>query len=113
MSTLTIRMPDATHERLKELARARRVSINKLIEEFSTAALAEFDAEVRFRACAGWHAGAPAGQNRPLRDGTAIRIGVVVKRFQAGGPIEALVPDHGRRKEDIEGVIRCELPRPA
>ena len=50
MSTLTIRVPDATHERLKQLARARRVSVNKLIEEFSTAALAEFDAEVRFRA---------------------------------------------------------------
>ena len=50
MSTLTIRVPDATHERLKQLARARRLSVNKLIEEFSTAALAEFDAEVRFRA---------------------------------------------------------------
>ena len=50
MGTLTIRMPDATHERLKQLARARKVSVNKLIEEFSTAALAEFDAETRFLA---------------------------------------------------------------
>jgi predicted transcriptional regulator len=48
MGTLTIRMPDATHERLKRLAKARKVSVNKLIEEFSTAALAEFDAETRF-----------------------------------------------------------------
>jgi predicted transcriptional regulator len=48
MGTLTIRMPDATHERLKRLAKARNVSVNKLIEEFSTAALAEFDAETRF-----------------------------------------------------------------
>ena len=50
MATLTIRMPDDTHERLKRLASARSVSMNKLIEEFSIAALAEFDAEARFRA---------------------------------------------------------------
>jgi len=50
MGTLTIRMPDATHNRLKRLARARNVSVNKLVEEFSTAALAEFDAETRFLA---------------------------------------------------------------
>ena len=50
MGTLTIRMPDATHDRLRQLAKARKVSVNKLIEEFSTAALAEFDAETRFLA---------------------------------------------------------------
>jgi predicted transcriptional regulator len=50
MATLTIRMPDTTHERLKRLAKARNVSVNKLIEEFSTSAIAEFDAETRFRA---------------------------------------------------------------
>ena len=50
MATLTIRMPDATHERLKHLAKAKNVSVNKLIEEFSTAALAEFDVETRFLA---------------------------------------------------------------
>lgn len=49
MGMLTIRVPDATHERLKQLAKARNVSVNKLIEEFSTAALAEFDAETRFQ----------------------------------------------------------------
>lgn len=49
MGTLTIRVPDATHERLRRLAEARGVSVNKLIEELSTAALAEFDAETRFR----------------------------------------------------------------
>jgi predicted transcriptional regulator len=53
MGTMTIRLPDATHERLKRLAKARNVSLNKLIEEFSTAALAEFDAETRFRVRAG------------------------------------------------------------
>lgn len=50
MGTLTIRMPDATHDRLKQLAKSRNVSVNKLVEEFSTAALAEFDAETRFLA---------------------------------------------------------------
>lgn len=52
MATLTIRLPDDKHERLKLLAKRKRVSINKLIEEFSTQALAEFDAETRFRALA-------------------------------------------------------------
>ena len=52
MATLTIRMPDEKYARLKALAKHRRVSVNKLIEEFSTQALAEFDSEVRFRASA-------------------------------------------------------------
>lgn len=52
MGTLTIRLPDDKHERLKELARRRNISVNKLIEELSTIALAEFDAETRFRAMA-------------------------------------------------------------
>ena len=52
MATLTIRLPDDKHYRLKELAQARGLSVNKLIEELSTIALAEFDAESRFRAMA-------------------------------------------------------------
>jgi predicted transcriptional regulator len=48
MSTLTIRLPDDTHNRLKSLAKSRRVSINKLFEEFSAIALAEHDAHMRF-----------------------------------------------------------------
>lgn len=50
MGTLTIRLPDDKHERLKFLAERRNMSINKLFEEFSTMALAEFDVESRFRA---------------------------------------------------------------
>lgn len=50
MATLTIRLPDEKHERLRQLAERRNVSMNKLIEELSTVALAEFDAETRFRA---------------------------------------------------------------
>lgn len=52
MSTLTIRLPDSTAERLKSLARSRGLSVNKLIEEFSAQALASFDAETRFKAAA-------------------------------------------------------------
>ena len=52
MGTLTVRLPDDKHERLKALAARRRISVNKLMEELSTQALAEFDSEVRFRALA-------------------------------------------------------------
>ncbi len=52
MATLTIRIPDEKHERLKELARSKGISVNKLIEELSTTALAEFDARTRFMAMA-------------------------------------------------------------
>jgi predicted transcriptional regulator len=50
MATLTIRLPDDKHARLKQLAEHRHISMNKLIEELSTVALAQFDAELRFRA---------------------------------------------------------------
>ena len=50
MATLTIRLPDDKHARLKQLDEYRQVSMNKLIEELSTVALAQFDAELRFRA---------------------------------------------------------------
>ncbi|MEM8659933.1 MAG: toxin-antitoxin system HicB family antitoxin [Pseudomonadota bacterium] len=50
MGVLTVRLPDDKHERLKALAARRKIGINKLMEELSTQALAEFDAEVRFRA---------------------------------------------------------------
>jgi predicted transcriptional regulator len=49
MTTLTIRIPDDKAARLREMARQRGFSVNKLMEEFSTCGLAEFDAETRFR----------------------------------------------------------------
>jgi predicted transcriptional regulator len=52
MSTLTIRLPDDTARRLKQLASSRGVSLNKLIEELSTAALTAHDVENRFKAAA-------------------------------------------------------------
>ena len=52
MATLTVRLPDDKHARLKALAERKKVSVNKLMEELSTQAIAEFDAETRFRAMA-------------------------------------------------------------
>ncbi len=45
---MTIRIADDQHERLKALAARRGVSLNKLMEEFSTRAIVEADAESRF-----------------------------------------------------------------
>jgi predicted transcriptional regulator len=52
MSTLTIRLPDDKHARLRQLAKHRDISVNKRIEELATISIAEFDAESRFRALA-------------------------------------------------------------
>ena len=52
MSTMTIRLPADTHGRLKEIARQQEMSMNKLIEELSAVAIAQYDAETRFRAMA-------------------------------------------------------------
>ena len=52
MSVLTIRLPESKHERLRTLAKSRGISVNKLMEELSTVALAQHDAELRFRAMA-------------------------------------------------------------
>ncbi len=50
MRTLTVRLPDDKHERLRQLAKSYGMSLNKLFEEFSTIALAELDARTRFLA---------------------------------------------------------------
>jgi hypothetical protein len=52
MSMLTIRLPELKHARLRRLAQSRRISMNKLIDELATVALAQHDAELRFRALA-------------------------------------------------------------
>ena len=49
MTILTIRLPEDTALRLKQLAATRGISLNKLIEELGTSALAFHDAETRFR----------------------------------------------------------------
>lgn len=50
MATMTIRIPDSKHERLRLLAQTQGVSLNKLVEEWAGMALAQFDAEARFNA---------------------------------------------------------------
>jgi len=52
MSTLTIRLPDDTADRLKQMAKSRGQSMNKLVEELSAHALAAWDTANHFRATA-------------------------------------------------------------
>lgn len=52
MKTLTIRLPDDKHARLRQLAKHREISVNKLIEELATISIVEFDAESRILALA-------------------------------------------------------------
>lgn len=50
MATMTIRLPDTKHERLRLLAQRNGVSLNKLVDEWASMALAQSDREVRFLA---------------------------------------------------------------
>ena len=52
MSTLTIRLPEDTAQRLKALAQSRGLSMNKLVEQLSAHALSAWDTENHFRAMA-------------------------------------------------------------
>jgi hypothetical protein len=45
---MTIRLPDAKQERLRLLAERHGVSLNKLVDEWASMALAQFDAATRF-----------------------------------------------------------------
>jgi predicted transcriptional regulator len=49
MGAFTIRLSDGKHNRLRQLAKARSITINGLIDETVTLMLAEFDAEVGYR----------------------------------------------------------------
>ena len=51
MSVLTTRLTEEKHERLKQLAKSGNISLNKLMDELSTIALAEFDTYNRYRGC--------------------------------------------------------------
>ena len=50
MSTLTIRLPEDTAQRLKSLAQSQGLSMNKLVDQLSAHALAAWDTESHFRA---------------------------------------------------------------
>ena len=47
--TVTLRIPVPKHERLVTLAKVRGISVNKLLDELATVALASHDTEARFR----------------------------------------------------------------
>lgn len=49
MATLSIHLPDDMPERLKNIAKARGISLNKLMFELSSQLLAEEDAKQRFQ----------------------------------------------------------------
>ncbi len=48
MSTFTLRIPDTKYERLKNYAKSKEISLNKLFDEFATIALTQYDAKTRF-----------------------------------------------------------------
>ena len=50
MATMTIRLPDEKLRRLRLLAQRNGVSLNKLVNEWASMTLAQFDAETRFLA---------------------------------------------------------------
>lgn len=50
MSAITFRLPDAKYERLKQLAKSQNMSVNKLLDELSTIALASYDTKTIFEA---------------------------------------------------------------
>lgn len=49
MTTLTLRLPDETAQRLKVLAKQQGKSLNKLFEQLSVQTLANWDVENRFK----------------------------------------------------------------
>jgi arginine deiminase len=49
MSTLTLRLAQEKHARLRQLAASQGISMNRLMDELATVALVQHDAEVRFR----------------------------------------------------------------
>lgn len=49
MSTLTIRVPEQKYDRIKRIAQAKNISVNKLFDEWATVAIAEQDLFMRYQ----------------------------------------------------------------
>jgi len=49
MIVLTLQLSESKHKRLKQLAKSKGMSINRLLDEATTLMLAEFDLEAQFR----------------------------------------------------------------
>ena len=52
MATMTLQLPKIRQARLRRVAQARGITVDKLLDEFSAAGLAHYDTETRFRAVA-------------------------------------------------------------
>lgn len=50
MSVITLRLPDDKHQRLRQLAEGRGISVNRLLDELATVALTQHDVEAQFTA---------------------------------------------------------------
>lgn len=48
MTAVTLRLPSQKHQRLKQLAKRRGTTINRLLDVMTTLMLAEFDLETRY-----------------------------------------------------------------
>lgn len=48
MSAITFRLSDSKYDRLKKLAASQNMSVNKLLDELATIALASYDVKTRF-----------------------------------------------------------------
>ena len=48
MSAIKFRLPNTKYEKLKQLAKSQNISVNKLLDELSTVALASYDAKTSF-----------------------------------------------------------------
>lgn len=94
MSTLTIRLPDDKHERLKALAKSNSISINKLMDELATVALANYDARVRFAAM-NWFTETPSRAANCLMRGytesSTQMVKAVMGGHHSGRPAQSLV----------------------
>ena len=66
MSALIIRLPEEKRTRLKLVAKSRKMSVTKLIEEMATILLADFDAETRFELRAARGRGRNRGGSRAV-----------------------------------------------
>lgn len=49
MSVVTLRIPDAKHARLKQLAASKHTSVNRLLDELATIALVQHDLGIQFQ----------------------------------------------------------------
>ena len=82
MATMTIRLPEEKHHRLRLLAERNGVSLNKLVDEWASMALAQFDAETRFLARA---ARGSTRRGLELLDVLDQRLPRSARRRRAGG----------------------------